>query len=876
MTMRPGSRLGPYEILAPIGAGGMGEVYRARDTRLDRTVAIKVLQQSLAGNAQLKMRFEREAKAISSLTHPHICTLHDVGTHEGIDFLVMEHLEGETLADRIARGPLPVDEALRYGVEIADALDKAHRRGIVHRDLKPGNVMLTRTGAKLLDFGLARSVDTTSGISPESATLVATPTAARPLTEEGTIVGTFQYMAPEQLEGESIDARTDIFAFGALMYEMLTGKRAFSGKSRASVIAAILAAEPQAVSSVRPLTPRALDRVISLCMKKDPDERWQSVYDVRLELESIAIGDTTTAAPPVSKRNVLAGWLAAALVALAALAYVVYDRRANHHPPASIAFEVMPPPSTLFNSLDGPATMSPDGKQFAVRITHPNQEENVIWLRSLHSTKLRPLRGTAHAYEVFWSPDGRQLGFFARGKLRRIDVASGAITTIGSVGDSRGGSWGDDTILFAPTPYAPLHRISPTGGAATPVTKLDKSRKETGHWRPSFLPDGRRFLFIALSAEPDKSAVYLGSLDSPEVKRVLDLPTPAVYADPGFLIYLNEENLYAQPFDADEGETRGDPFLIAQDVAAIRQYASAGFSVSRNGVLIHHRRAEFPAAALARFDLTTKKETPLDFGGVNLDLSRDGTRVALQRIESQHRDDDIWIYDLRRSIASRVTFDQLAELGPVWSPDDRSLAYTVHNAEGPEAYVQPIGGAARERLLATQTLGIELVDWTRDGRTLIAETSTLANQVDLIMIDVATRKMTPFLSTPFNEHSARFSPNGKWVAYVSNESGPEEVYVQPYPPDGTKWQVSTRDGTAPRWAADGKTLFFVSGMSRMLTAVPVITANGKFETGPPREYAAIGSVDYVITHDAREAVVSRRDPATPVPLVVVTNWTQRK
>jgi serine/threonine protein kinase len=865
MTIAPGVRLGPYEIIAPIGAGGMGEVYRARDTRLDRTVAVKVLPQSLAGNAQLRLRFEREAKAISALTHPHICTLHDVGHHEGIDYLVMEHLEGETLADRISKGPLPLDEALRIGVEIADALDKAHRRGIVHRDLKPGNVMLTRSGAKLLDFGLARSIDTET-IGPHSATLAA-PTMAKPLTEEGTIVGTFQYMAPEQLEGQPADARTDIFAFGALLYEMLTGKRAFGGKTRASVIAAILAAEPQSVSALRPVTPVSLDRIVSICLRKDPDERWQSAHDIRLELESLALPASQV---QVSKRNAYAGWIAAALIALAALAWTLYDRRANHRPPQRTVLHIAPPPGLAYNSVDAPAVISPDGKQL-VAVMGMAREQQQFVLRSLDAPTSQPIRGLENGYDVFWSPDSRQLGFFSATKLQRIDLASSAVTTITTTGDSRGASWGPDgTILLAPTPYGPIHRVAATGGAATPVTKLDAARKETGHWRPAFLPDGKRFLFLALSVVPENTGVYLGSLDSPEVERVLDIAAPAYYAEPGYLLYTHEDSLYAQPFDADAGEKRGSAFVVASDVDFFAQYAAPSFSASANGILTYHPRAATGDATLVRIDLSNNTETPLPITGANLDLSRDDSRIAMQRIVGALRNSDIWMYDIKRGMNTRVTFEASDEIGPVWSPDGKRLAYTLQTPRGQSIRIRTTSGAGEQVITEPRPLGIEPIDWSRDGKTLLAEVGTADARSDLVTIDIATKAITPFATGTFNEISGRFSPDGKWIAYRSDESGQPEIYVQPFPMDGSKWQVSTGIGDSPRWTADGRTLFYI-GTEHKVMSVPVSTANG-FETGAARTYMRLVATDWVLLSDGSAAIVSRRAAAVNEPLVVITNW----
>ena len=864
-TIAPGARLGPYEILAAIGAGGMGEVYRARDTRLDRTVAIKVLPETLASNSQLRLRFEREAKAISALAHPNICTLHDVGSDNGVQFLVMEHLEGETLAERLSRGALSVDEALRIGIQIADALDKAHRRGIVHRDLKPGNVMLTRGGAKLLDFGLARSIDTET-ISPDSLTIAA-PTAAKPLTEEGTIVGTFQYMAPEQLEGRTADARTDIFALGTLLYEMLTGKRAFDGKSRASVIAAILAAEPQPVSAIQPLTPASLERVIRICLRKDPDERWQSAHDVKLELEALAVATDERVTP--KRRSSLAGWIAAALVALGAIAYLLYDRRTNHQPLRTVRFEIAPPEGGYFDLDAVPVTLSPDGARFVIRSTGATGESRLL-LRSFDSTDYRVLPGTEAAYDAFWSPDGRHVGFFTTSTLKRVDVTTGAVLPICSVSDGRAASWSKDgVIVLGPGLFGPLFRVPATGGALQQVTKLDASRKEVAHWRPWFLPDGRHFLFFAVSASVEQSGVYVGSLDSPEVKRVLDVISPAVYVEPGTVFYMNNGSVYAQPFDAKELRASGEPVLVAKDVAFSSQYAVAGYSVANNGMFAWHRNSAQEWQGMSRMPVDGGPPVTLGVHGHNTDLSRDDTRVIYQSHEGL-KSLDIWMYDLRRNVSSRVTFEPGNEVGPVWSPDGSRVAYVSLTSQGASLRIGALSGATHQEVLPPRERSLEVVDWSRDGRTLLLEATVPDTRIDLLTVDLASRKVSSFTSQPFSEDSGRFSPDGKWIAYISDESGRREMYVQPFPPDGSKWQVTNGGGESPRWSAGGKTLFYITpGLTLMSVAVD--TANG-FETGTARTHANVNSTDVLIRGDGHEVIVAPGDNTTDGPIVITTNW----
>src|SRR5438874_1533594 len=523
-TLSAGARLGPYEVLGPIGSGGMGEVWRGRDTRLDRSVAIKILPAELAGNAQLRMRFEREARAISQLSHPHICTLFDVGQQDGRDFLVMELLDGESLAQRLTRGPLTMPEVLRYGMQIADALDKAHRHGIVHRDLKPGNVMLTKSGAKLLDFGLATGSAAAS--VPVSTAVAEKPTEYKPLTEEGTIVGTFQYMAPEQLEGIDADARTDIFALGCVLYEMATGRRAFDGKTRTSLIAAIVGNEPVPMSQLQPLTPPAFEHVVAKCLAKDREDRWQSAHDIAEELKWIGTAGSQVgvAAPVAMRRRMRARGVAivavvASLLAIA-LGYVAWKRGSVQ--PRLIRASIMPPPGTDFEltRIDAASlTLSPDGTRITFE-ANTKAGDAMIWVRSLAAADATPVAGTEKGHVPFWSPDGKSIGFFAEGKLKRVEISGGAPITLADAPDGRGGAWnGEGVIIFEPDWRSPLYRVPANGGAATPLTKLDESRSETTHRWPSFLPDGRHFLFLAgshrVGLNSELNAIYVGSLDSP-------------------------------------------------------------------------------------------------------------------------------------------------------------------------------------------------------------------------------------------------------------------------------------------------------------------------------------------------------------------------
>jgi Tol biopolymer transport system component len=880
MSLSTGSRIGPYEVLAPLGAGGMGEVWRARDTRLQREVALKVLPAGFAGSEPLRARFEREARAISALNHPHICTLHDVGQQDGVDYLVMELIEGESLADRLARGPLPMEQVLRTGAQVAAALDVAHRHGVVHRDLKPANVMLTKGGAKLLDFGLAKTSEPVSGASaPTAAATMLGPTAMKPLTEEGTVLGTFQYMAPEQLEGGVVDARTDIFALGALLYEMATGRRAFGGKSRASLIAAILASEPPPVSAVQPVTPPAFDRLVRTCLAKDPDERWQSAHDVKVELEGIAEGGAA-AAGRVTRRAWLP-WAVAGAMALTALGLGVVAFLDSAPRAEPLRLTVAPPQGSGFNAVDGPVNVSPDGRSLLVRMFREDGKESLV-IRRLDSYELLPVPGVDAVYDPFWSPDGRNVGFFEPGKMRRTGLGGGAARTVVVAGDSRGASWSErGVILYAATTSGPLMRVSAEGGKPEPATRLDPELKQTGHWRPCFLPGGTHFVFTAKSTDPELSGIYLGSLDDPEVVRVLDVDSTAVWAPPGYLLYQDAGRLYALPFDAERRARTGDPVAVAEGVAYSSLFGAPGYHAAGR-VLAYHPRQQVSTPPLVRIDRATRSRTTLaGIVGNNLDLSRDDRRIAVSRAEGDEAS-DVWAYDLERGTGTRLSYGPTNDFGPVWSGDGRWVVYIASDGDrlrvvrrlasgaGAEETLFEIAGQERER---RRVLNLEVVDWTRDGRWLVLEVGTFSARGDLALLDLEASEaaLQPLVATPFQEQSARFSADGRWVAYQGAESGREEIYVQPMPPDGSKWQVSTDGGSAPRWRADGGEIFYSNG--RAIFAVPVTRRGGELELGTPEVVVDEGSNDYVVTSDGGSFLVASAREQARLPIQVVLDWT---
>src|SRR5229473_1716946 len=791
MAILPGKRLGPYEILSAIGAGGMGEVFRARDTRLDRIVAIKVLPAHLADDPERRERFEREARTIASLNHPHICVLHDIGRQDGIDFLVMEYLEGETLAQRLLKGPLPLEQVLQYAIEISDALDKAHRKGVTHRDLKPGNIMLTKTGTKLLDFGLAKLKQE---VAPANVQLSELPTASDPLTAHGAIVGTLQYLAPEQLEGKEVDARTDIFAFGTVVYEMATSKRAFEGKSQASLIAKILEIDPPPISSLQPMTPPALDRLVKKCLAKEPEKRWQAASDVCDELKWIAEGGSQVglAMPLVAQRksrerlalSVVVGLLGTAL-ALAGFEYV----RRQAPTPQTMRFFVLPPETwtlagmgTVTSGSTAALSVSPDGRRIAFVAGGPDGKY-LLWVRSLDTLTAQALAGTDRASAPFWSPDGTALGFFAGGKLKKIDVMGGPATTLCDAPDNRGGTWNQNgVIVFNPRNRTALQKVPASGGVPTAATVLGQG--EIGHYRPSFLPDGRHFLYRGATGSETSGPIYLGSLDSAERKFLLDADASNVVYTQGHLLFLREKTLMAQPFDARRLTLTAGAFPIAENIQTQGNYPPSGvFSASENGVLTYQAGAATANSQLVWFDRAGKQigvlGDPAEYG--DLELSRDGRQASVNIPDEAGKGRDIWLYDMARGLRTRFTFDGADESGSIWSPDGSRVVLNSRRKGHMNLYQKVASGAGPEEVLLEDSLDKLPESWSPDGRFILYSTFGAPTGNDLIVLPLfGDRRPFPFLQTQFNEYDGRFSADGKWVAYSSNESGKYEVYVAPF------------------------------------------------------------------------------------------------
>ena len=886
-----GTRLGPYEIDRLIGAGGMGEVYRARDTRLDRTVAIKVLPALAAGDAQARERFEREARAVSSLNHPHICTLHDIGHHEGIDFLVMEHLEGETLATRLTKGPLPIAQALQIGIQIASALDRAHRAGIVHRDLKPGNIFLVRGGgsaapaAKLLDFGLAKSS------APAVATAATRVALAPDLTTPGMILGTVQYMAPEQVEGKEADARSDIWALGAVLYEMATGTRPFAGDTPASVIGAILKDEPPPISARQPLAPTTLDRLVSVCLAKDPEQRWQSARDLMTELRWTAEAAPTAAA--LKARRNLWPWIAVASVCLAAagLAIRLFLEPPNASEP--VQFIVMPPEGGTFSG-DGLAGSNPPGPQLALApdgrrlafIASTSDGRPRLWVRSLDSVMAQPLRGTEGAARPFWSPDGRFIGFFAGAKLKTISADGGPVQVLCDVSSPRGGTWSQDgVIIFSPSFGDGLYRVSVAGDRPTPVTRIDTARQEISHRWPQFLPDGRHFLFLALNARRDQSGIYLGALDSADTVRILDTEFHAEFAMPGYLFFVREGTLLAQPFDQTTSRVTGDAVSIGEHVGSGQATGEAPFSTAPGAIAYTFSNVP-PPTQLTWVDRAGQPRGTIGPRGEyeNAVLSADNQRVAVHRVDPV-LGTDVWLMDSVHGSPSRYTFDPAIDFAPIWSPDGRHIAFSSNRTGTFAMYQKLVTGGGEQLLFDTKGNGMFLTCWSADGKYLVYTQAGSKTGFDVWVVPLfGDRKPVPLLQSISNEGQGQLTTDGQLIAYTSDESGTPEVFVQPFPSTGAKWQVSIGGGSDPQWRRDGQELFYVSPDGTLM-AVQVKRGPPTFDIGvtqalfQTRRGVARGPLlfsNYAPAADGQRFLVNAMAAEVPpMPITVTLNWAKQ-
>src|ERR1700722_1281617 len=813
MALTSGTKLGPYEIQSPLAAGGMGEVYRARDTRLDRTVAVKILPSHLSENDEAKQRFDREARAISSLNHPNICTLYDVGHQAGVDYLVMEFLEGETLADRLRKGPLTPEQLLKYGIEICQGLEKAHKTGVIHRDLKPGNIMLTKSGAKLMDFGLAKSI-TAQAPPASSLTMTASgPSPGHPITAEGMILGTFQYMSPEQVEGKDADARSDVFALGAVLYEMATGKRAFEGKTTASVIAAVLERDPPPVSTVQPMSPPALDRVVKTCLAKDPDERFQSVHDVQLQLKWIAEGGSQAGVPtPVAARRKNREKLAWSLMCLFAILATAFALWTYLHPRTSAAGPVLafvpPPRDTRFLAFgfgSGPAVISPDETKLAFTAIDQNGLIK-LWTRSLNANDATAIPGTDGAAAPFWSSDGRSLGFFAAGKLKTVELNGGNPQTLTNSSWVGVAAWGPDgTILFRPAASSPLFRVPAAGGQAAPTHTL--AANDYSESDPAMLPDGKHILMVA-NDKAQRNRIEFRSVTSPVTKIVLDDAQHPEYSG-GFLFFIRNQKIFAQPFDASSGTLSG----TATPIADADWYSLTGTSVLAFQSVSHDARLQW-------FDLSGDLTGTTGQVAYYLapKFSPDGKQILFLKWDPQNPGTtELWSLPTIGGVSRRMTFGPDWKGWSVWSPDAKYITYGVEVAGKVRIVRKPSDGSGAEETLLT--LGPEIsaasvVDWSPDGRYLSYDAYNLkeGRRAHWILPLFGDRK--PFQCAPVvagNQYDGNFSPDGHWLAYFSDESGQPEVYVVPFPGPGGKYQISQSGGWLVRWDKKGDLFFLTTG-----------------------------------------------------------------
>jgi serine/threonine protein kinase len=880
VTVSIGSKFGPYEVTAPAGAGGMGEVYKAQDSRLDRTVAIKVLTNQVADNPDLRQRFEREARAISSLNHPNICTLYDVGHEAGVDYLVMEYIEGETLTERLSKGPMTADELLRVAIQIADALDKAHRQGLVHRDLKPGNVMLTKEGAKLLDFGLAKlqmSNGVVAGISGITQTT--------PLTGAGSIIGTIQYMSPEQLEGKEADARSDIFAFGAVLYEMATGKRAFEGSSQASLIASILKEQPKPITEIEAVSPPMLDRAIRQCLAKDPDQRWQTAGDLKRALQWIAEGGSQAGIPAViSKRRrwrERTSWIVAgaAILVAAAIGTLWLTR-------------TMPEPQVSRFTMETPAgistaywpKISPDGRLLSFHAVD-SVGKDMIWIRPLNSLDAYPLAGTEGSDRQFWSPDSRYLAFFVRNQLKKIPVSGGPATLICEARGGSDGCWGSaGIILFDGNATDSIRQVSAAGGTVTAATYLDRKNGELFHAWPWFLPDGNHFFFVTPTDSTRRAGgqyrLMVGSLDSKASKSLFNVDARVAYSPDGYILYVKDGILLARPFDEKKLESAGEPVPLVQDVAG---GWAANFSVSNNGILFCKTGSSGENSELTWYDRKGnelgKVGQPAGYGDVA--LSPDGDRLAYDLYDDAAQASDIWVYDLTRNVSSRLTFDDGQDIWPTWSPDGSEIVFASDRSGSFGIYRKRSNGMGEDQLLyATDSTQSGPDCWSPDGRWLTFQ-SIINGQWDFGIYDMQADSSNGFpFPSSFGETRATLSPGNRYIAYQSNESGRSEVYVRDLGKTGGKWQVSSGGGYSPKWRADGRELFFYTEKNDFMAVS--VKLEPSFEIGIPIKLFShtlnttnVVRYRYDVSADGQKFILNvRTTQAEDGQFIVTQNWPQ--
>ena len=894
MLLAPGAHIGRYEIIAALGAGSMGEVYRARDPHLDRDVAIKVLPSSASVEAEALRRFEFEARAAAALNHPNILSVFDVGVHDSVHFIVSELLEGQTLREYLKGRRLRPSQAVDLGLQIARGLDAAHNKGISHRDLKPENILVGPNGRlKILDFGLAKlaasprhAASSRPAVSDNATTLLTTP---------GMILGTVGYMAPEQVRGQATDHRADIFALGAILYEMVSGARAFGGDTPADVMTAILKEQPELIP-VSAHVPAALERIITRCLDKNPAARFQSTGDLVFALEGVSAGSGVRLGSGARARlrqvGPSLGWLTAALLAVAAavLAFWSPVRRPDADADALFRSSILPPEHVTLSTAApaGGLALSPDGRRLAFTAQEADGPV-MLWVRSLDGLTAQPLTGTEGAFFPFWAPDSRTIGFFAAGMLKKIDVAGGSPVTLCPTPRpsilAAGGTWSADGVILFAQATAAIHRVSALGGTPTPATALDTQAGETQHWAPFFLPDGRHFLYFAAGSKDrgpdDPNGVYVATLDSPARTRILDGGSNAKYAD-GHLIFPRERTLVAQAFNVKTLSLEGDAVPIADQVALGGLSGRTGaFSVSETGVLAYQAASAEIRTQLTWFDRaghqTGTVSGPGDLG--DLDLSPNREQATVSVLDSSRRTRDIYTVDLDRGVRTRFTFDPTDEQASVWSPDSTRIVFNARPKGYFDLYVRDAAGVNSAQPLLADTRNKAPLSWSPDGKWLLYSTgASVIGNTDVWLLPLQGEPTpVPYLQSPFNESEARFSPDGRLVAYVSNETGSSEVYVTRFPGPSGKWPISTAGGTYPRWRADGRELFYLA-RDGMLVAVPVNEQGTELVVGSERRLfathaSALGRSGYDASADGQRFLVNTVvEAAAPSPITLVVNW----
>jgi serine/threonine protein kinase/Tol biopolymer transport system component len=870
-----GQMIGSYEVVAKLGAGGMGEVYRARDTRLNREVALKVLPELFLHDSERLARFEREAQLLASLNHPNIAHIYEAGK-AGVAFLALELVPGPTLAERLARGPLPLGESLAIARQIVDALDAAHEKGIIHRDLKPANIKVRDDGAvKVLDFGLAKAL---APLGDSGIDLLNSPTMSARATQLGVVLGTAAYMSPEQAKGKTADQRADVWAFGVVLFEMIAGKQLFTGETASEVMASVMKEEPDWNLLPANLAP-ALRRLLRRCLEKDPKKRPSSMSDVRLELseQEIAPVDPAAARPRASNRSLAAAAIAGAM--LASVGFFAVGSWFRSEPASDVSrVSVLGPDGVTLQFDAAESAISPDGRSL-VFTTVDSGGTTRLWIRPLDSMDARMLAGTENGHLPFWSPDSRQIGFFAEDKLKKMPAAGGTVEVLCQARDGRGASWGTrNVIVFAPASSGPLLSVSANGGEPTAATTLDAARGETGHRFPSFLPDGRHFLFAALPSKNLTFDLFVGSLDGPDRESIAGAESAAVYADPGYLLFARKGALFAQPFNAGTRRLSGEPVAIGDAPSATAALWATGRAVSASSTgTLAYLGDRLPATRLAWLDRSGRETGTLavpDGRYQELAIAPDGRRVAIVRFMTQS-DSDIWIADLVRGGATRFTSERALNFSVVWSPDSSNIVF-ASDVNGPrDLFLKPASSATPEKpLYASPALFKDSRAWSPDGKVVLFEQLDPKTNRDMWMLPMDGSPPVPYLQTPYNELGAVFSPDGKWLAYGSDETGRNEIYIDSFPVPSHKYRVTDQGAFAAFWRQDGKELAIVGADLRTLYVSDVSTRAGISASAPRKSFELPKPAVFIapMRDHQRLLVALPATESTTSRLTLVFNW----